>query len=230
MEPQVRREIEIQKKLRHPNILEMYTFFADQKRIYLVLEFCTIGELYRELNKRGSFDAKGTCSIIGQISDALDYCHKNDVIHRDLKPENILLDEQEDGNGYLAKLADFGWSIHSKNHRTTVCGTKDYLPPELVERRKYDHKVDNWCVGVLCYELMYGNTPFHEQSDDLTMKNISNVKYKFPDYFENGAKDLISRLLKREPNQRLELEDVVKHPWIKCNAINLPDGSWRGKN
>ena len=229
MENQLRREIEIQKKLSHPNILEMYTFFFDDKRIYLVLEFCTIGELYKELNKRGQFNAKDTCTVIGQIADALDYCHRNDVIHRDLKPENILLDEHEEGKGYYAKLADFGWSIHSKSHRSTLCGTKDYLPPELIHKKKYDHKVDNWCVGVLCYELMFGDTPFHQASDSETMSNITNVQYAFPTHFESGAKHLIGSLLKFNPTERLDLEKVVCHPWIKSNASNLPDGSWRLK-
>lgn len=128
VEHQVRREIEIQSHLRHPNILRLYGFFHDPARIYLILEFAPEGALYKELhgqpNKR--FDEKRTAGYILSLADALSYLHERDVIHRDIKPENLLL-----GHKGVLKIADFGWSVHEPNSsRTTLCGTVDYLPPE----------------------------------------------------------------------------------------------------
>lgn len=128
VEHQVRREIEIQSHLRHPNILRLYGYFHDAIRIYLILEYAPKGALYKELqsqpNKR--FDEKRTAGYIMSLADALSYLHERSVIHRDIKPENLLLGH----NGEL-KIADFGWSVHEPNSaRTTLCGTVDYLPPE----------------------------------------------------------------------------------------------------
>lgn len=128
VEHQVRREIEIQSHLRHPNILRLYGYFHDDTRIYLILEYAPKGALYKELqshpNKR--LDEKRTAGYILSLADALNYLHERNVIHRDIKPENLLLGH----NGEL-KIADFGWSVHEPNSaRTTLCGTVDYLPPE----------------------------------------------------------------------------------------------------
>lgn len=128
VEHQVRREIEIQSHLRHPNILRLYGYFHDETRIYLILEYAPKGALYKELqsqpNKR--LDEKRTAGYILSLADALTYLHERNVIHRDIKPENLLLGH----NGDL-KIADFGWSVHEPNStRTTLCGTVDYLPPE----------------------------------------------------------------------------------------------------
>lgn len=128
VEHQVRREIEIQSHLRHPNILRLYGFFHDPARIYLILEYAPQGALYKELKNQpnGRFDEKRTSGYILSLADALIYLHERDVIHRDIKPENLLLGH----NGEL-KIADFGWSVHEPNSaRTTLCGTVDYLPPE----------------------------------------------------------------------------------------------------
>lgn len=129
---QVRREIEIQSHLRHPNILRLYGYFHDTCRIYLILEYAPKGALYKELqnapNKR--FDEKRTAGYVLSLADALSYLHERHVIHRDIKPENLLLGH----NGEL-KIADFGWSVHEPNSaRTTLCGTVDYLPPESMKR------------------------------------------------------------------------------------------------
>lgn len=128
VEHQVRREIEIQSHLRHPNILRLYGYFHDPTRIYLILEYAPEGTLYKELqaqpNKR--FDEQRTAGYILSLADALIYLHERDVIHRDIKPENLLL-----GHKGVLKIADFGCSVHEPNSsRTTLCGTVDYLPPE----------------------------------------------------------------------------------------------------
>lgn len=211
-ERQVRREIEIQTHLRHPNIIRMFAYFHDEQRVYLVLEYAPNGTLYKALqsapNKR--FDEETTAKYIAQVADALKYCHAHKVIHRDMKPENLLLC----GEGQI-KIADFGWSVHApSSRRETLCGTLDYLPPEMVLGKPHNEKVDLWSLGVLCYELLVGRPPFETESYDKTYNAISDVKYTFPSHVSQEAKDLISSLLVLNPDARLNLEDILKHPWI----------------
>lgn len=124
------------------------------------------------------------------MTDAVNYCHENQVIHRDIKPENLLLTIDDN-----VKLADFGWSVHSPSlKRNTMCGTLDYLPPEMVENREYGKYVDHWCLGVLCYEFLVGSPPFESESTDETYKKIRYIKFKFPDHVPEGARDLISKV------------------------------------
>jgi aurora kinase len=160
VEKQIRREIEIQQNLRHPNVLRLYGYFHDEKRIFLMIEFAGKGELYKQLSKHGSFSEKRSSRYIDQMADALQYLHSKHVIHRDIKPENLLLGI----NGEL-KIGDFGWSVHApSNRRMTLCGTLDYLPPEMVEGKEHNEKVDYWALGVLTYEFMVGNPPFEDRN------------------------------------------------------------------
>merc|ERR1712109_145536 len=219
VEHQLRREIEIQSHLRHPHVLRMFGYFYDETRVYLILEFAPRGEMYKALQKQpdGRFDEKKTAKFIYQLADALKYCHSKKVIHRDIKPENLLLDVKGD-----LKIADFGWSVHApSSRRATMCGTLDYLPPEMVAGDYHDERVDLWSLGVLCYEFLCGKPPFETASHPETYQRIINVDLKFPAYVTAGAQDLIRKLLQKKPASRLPLEDVKKHPWIS-EMMNLP--------
>jgi len=212
VEHQLRREIEIQSHLRHTNILRLFGYFYDESRVYLILEFAPKGELYKSLQQQphGRFDEGQSAKYINQMTDALSYCHSKKVIHRDIKPENLLLDAK--GN---IKIADFGWSVHAPNsRRATMCGTLDYLPPEMIEGAMHDEKVDLWSLGVLTYEFLVGKPPFEAESNNETYRRITKVDLRFPAHVSTEAKDLISRLLRKEPNARLTLPEVMKHPWI----------------
>lgn len=125
-EVQLRREIEIQSNLRHPNILRLYNYFHDRNRVYLILEYAEQGELYAHLKKNIRFTEKRASKYIYQMTNALLYLHKKHVIHRDIKPENLLL-----GSSGELKISDFGWSVHAPNvkvaRRTTMCGTLVFL-------------------------------------------------------------------------------------------------------
>jgi len=216
VEHQLRREIEIQTHLRHPNILRCYGYFYDKEKVYLILEYAARGELYKELQKAHHFDEKRTATYVVQLARALQYCHSKHVIHRDIKPENLLLGL----NGEL-KIADFGWSVHAPhNRRRTLCGTLDYLPPEMVEGREHDKYVDNWSLGVLCYEFLTGGPPFEAPGHQDTYRRIVRVDLKFPEKpaISQGAQDFIRRLLVKDPAQRLDLAAVTDDPWVRANA------------
>ena len=191
IEKQVRREIEIQSNLRHPNILRLYGHFHDTHRIFLILEFAGQGELYKLLRKKGRFSDAKASEYISQMANALAYLHKKHVIHRDIKPENILV-----GLSGEIKISDFGWSVHAPNsRRNTLCGTLDYLPPEMVEGKDHNEKVDIWSLGVLSYEFLCGSPPFEDLSGyGATYKRIAKVDLHFPDYVTPEAKDFIQKV------------------------------------
>lgn len=217
IEHQVRREVEIQCRLRHPNILRMYGYFHDEKRVYLILEYAKHGALYKLLKTHGRFDEKTAAIYIRDLTKALIYCHSKKVIHRDIKPENLLI-----GHNWELKIADFGWSVHSpSSRRMTLCGTLDYLSPEMIEGKPHSYEVDVWSLGVLCYELLVGLPPFEAQDSHLTYKKIRYVIIKYPEYISDKAKNLMGQLLVINPEQRLSLANVLQHPWILENA---PEG------
>lgn len=220
VEHQLRREVEIQSHLRHPNILRLYGYFHDASRVYLILEFAPKGELYGELQRCGKFCEERTATYIMELADALNYCHDKNVIHRDIKPENLLLG----ANGEL-KIADFGWSVHTpSSRRSTLCGTLDYLPPEMIEGKTHDRKVDLWSLGVLCYEFLVGKPPFEAKTHEDTYRRISRVEYSYPPQFNisDGAKDLVAKLLKHNPMHRLPIQGVMVHPWVAQNSTKKP--------
>jgi len=291
VEHQLRREVEIQSHLRHRNVLRLFGYFHDAERVYLILEYAAGGELYRELQKKAALAAAahGTgggsggsgatsagggglgearaASCVRQLAEALRHCHSKHVIHRDIKPENLLV-----GRDGALKIADFGWSVHSRagegnnengnsngnsnsgdgdnslhsnssnnttstittssSRRKTLCGTLDYLPPEMVAGEAHDRGVDVWSLGVLAFELLYGVPPFEAAGHSETYRRILKVDLRFPDdevdpstghtlrpaTVSAEAKDLIRRLLAREPRKRLPLESVLRHPWILGNS------------
>lgn len=218
VEKQVRREIEIQSNLAHPNILRLYGHFHDTKRIFLILEFAGKGELYKHLRKAQKFPEWQAAQYVAQMASALKYLHKKHVMHRDIKPENILV-----GLHGEIKISDFGWSVHAPNNRrNTMCGTLDYLPPEMIkpgrEENWYSEKVDLWSLGVLTYEFLVGEAPF-EDTPVMTQRRIARGDMKVPDWISPEARDLIKRLLVLDPEKRLKLEEVEVHPWIVKHCV-----------
>lgn len=217
IEHQVRREIEIQSHLRHPHILRLYGYFHDEARVYLILEYAPKGTLYKELQNQPEkrFDEKQSAIYIKSLASALRYLHERHVIHRDIKPENLLL-------GYKGelKIADFGWSVHEPDSkRTTLCGTLDYLPPEMVQAKPHTKNVDLWSLGVLCFELLVGRAPFNAPDYDETYRKIIKIDYKLPDFVSKAAAHFMAKLLVLNPEARLPLDQVMTHPWITANTV-----------
>ncbi|TYZ60849.1 hypothetical protein PybrP1_011441 [[Pythium] brassicae (nom. inval.)] len=211
----LKREVEIQSRLEHPNIIRLYGYFYDESCVYLVLEYATQGELYKQLSKQSHFSEAVAAHYVAQVVDALRYCHGCKVIHRDIKPENLLL-----GNNHTVKLADFGWSVHApKPHdkRQTFCGTPDYLSPEMLLGQPYSFETDAWSLGVLTYELLVGTTPFYSENQMEMYKRIEMVDYAFPEApaVSDAAKSFIAGLLKLKPEARMSLDDATRHPWLR---------------
>ena len=193
VEKQVRREIEIHSHLRHPNILRFYGHFHDSKRVFLIIEFAGKGELYKHLRKENKFPEWKAAQYIAQMAAALKYLHKKHVMHRDIKPENILV-----GIHGEIKISDFGWSVHAPNNRrNTMCGTLDYLPPEMIkpgsQENFYNEKVDLWSLGVLTYEFLVGEAPF-EDTPVMTQRRIARGEMTVPKFVSAEARDLIERV------------------------------------
>jgi aurora kinase len=241
VEKQVRREIEIQSNLRHPNVLQLYGHFHDSKRIFLILEFAGKGELYKHLQRERRFPEWKAAQYIAQMAAALKYLHKKHVMHRDIKPENILV-----GIHGEIKISDFGWSVHAPNNRrNTLCGTLDYLPPEMIKPGSqdnfYNEKVDLWSLGVLTYEFLVGEAPF-EDTPVMTHRRIARAEMTVPGFVSPEAKDLIKRvripiscieslltcqLLVLDPEKRIPLDQVQKHPWIIKHCVKGERASQR---
>eukprot|EP01129_Flabellula_baltica_P006015 TRINITY_DN2214_c0_g1_i1.p1 TRINITY_DN2214_c0_g1~~TRINITY_DN2214_c0_g1_i1.p1 ORF type:complete len:226 (+),score=46.88 TRINITY_DN2214_c0_g1_i1:599-1276(+) len=205
---QVKLEIEIQSHLRHPNILPMYGYFYDDKKIYLVLEYAPGGEVFDELSRCGRFTPDVAAKYICEIAGALSYLHSKHIIHRDIKPENLVL-----GKDDQVYLADFGWSvIVEDDRRSTICGTPDYLAPEMIQEIEYDYGVDIWALGVLLYEFLTGVAPFSDN------QKIVDVAIEYPPFVEDDAIDLIDKMLQLDSSKRISLNGIISHDFIKTNC------------
>lgn len=209
------REINIHSSLHHPNIVKMYGHFSDSKCTYLLLEYCEGGWLY---NKQLSEATTARC--IFDLADALHYCHQKRIMHRDIKPENVLI-----GNDHQIRLADFGFAVQATKYCGDIMyGTPCYMPPEMVEGREhdqhleYDEQVDVWSLGVLLFELLVGESPFEEEDEEATYQRISRVDLNIPAGVPGDAQDLICKLLKKNPKERMSLALIPHHPWIVRNA------------
>ena len=227
--PYIEREIEIMYHLRHPNCIRLFGNFEDDSSFYFIMEYAPNGNLYNLItaNKNKGLDKVLVANIMKDIISAVHYLHNMNppIIHRDIKPENILLTKDN-----KVKLTDFGWANYlnlDDEQRNTLCGTPLYLAPEMIERTGHGKNVDIWCIGVLLFELLVGSPPFSGGNNrDLLIKNILRVKILWPKYpkkeIDKDAKDLINKILKYEPQQRISIEEMIKHPFFVKNCTEQP--------
>lgn len=219
----LKNEIAILKDLDHPNIVKMFEFLEDDKRIYIVTEICKGGELFDEILNRSKFDENDAAIVMRQLLSAINYCHTKKIVHRDLKPENMLLEQDKDLE--KIKIVDFGTSLMydpSKKLEEKL-GTAYYIAPEVI-KKSYNEKCDLWSCGVIMYILISGEPPFNDPRADneAIMKKVELGKYDL----EHGvwksvskeAKDLIKKLLTYDPAERIGAEQALKHPWIADRA------------
>ena len=208
-------ELAVQTGLNHPNVVKLIEWFRTGKVRHIVFEYAPI-EIFNLLDQRGRFGVERTCRYVVDVCKGLKYLHDNRIIHRDIKPENLLLDP----NGVI-KIADFGLSKRCMSHplrADTICGTNDYLPPEMVREVLYDHRVDIWSTGVLAYEFLVGTAPFASHSKRKTRKRINEGKYTFPSWVDEDACVFVSKFLKVLPRERITLDAVISDTWAKGKA------------
>ena len=213
--PYFRREIEIMYRIHHPNVVKLFGHFEDNTYCYFIMEYIAGGNIYSYVPKNGihTISTQQVASIIKDVISATYFLHHMypPIIHRDIKPENVLL-----GDNMRAKLTDFGWSNYMQGDfkRTTVCGTPIYLAPEMINNTGHDEKVDIWCIGVLLFELITGQQPW-QGSDVQTVKyNISRLKINWPKQIDRTAADLISKILRYNPEERISLRNMLMHPFF----------------
>ena len=166
-EKELKNEIDILRKIDHPNILKLFEFYSTKDEYAMILELCSGGELYKEIVQKGPFDEGYTSYVMYQIFSAINYCHKMNIIHRDLKPENILIVDKNDLKYPRIKICDFGTSkIFDKGlMQKKVVGSLYYIAPEVL-KKKYNEKCDIWSCGVIMYILLSQRLPFNSDSED----------------------------------------------------------------
>eukprot|EP01118_Nematostelium_gracile_P002192 TRINITY_DN1241_c0_g1_i1.p1 TRINITY_DN1241_c0_g1~~TRINITY_DN1241_c0_g1_i1.p1 ORF type:complete len:497 (+),score=186.11 TRINITY_DN1241_c0_g1_i1:111-1493(+) len=216
------REIDIMKKLQHPNIIQLMEVIDSPDTLYLVLEFASGGELFDAIVNKGSYSETDAAKIIRQILEAIQYVHNHGIAHRDLKPENLLL-IQNDQNEDRIKIADFGLSKDfGEEQLQTSCGTPDYVAPEVLMGDPYDMAVDIWSIGVISYVLLCGFPPFYGDSQKELFENIMSGTYDFPDPewtdVSDQAKNFIKKILVVDPEKRYNAEQALNDEWIKENT------------
>ena len=227
-----RREIEIMYRVHHPNVVKLFGHFEDNTYCYFIMEYIPGGNIYSLVPKNNlrQISTQQIASIMKDVISAVYFLHHMHpkIVHRDIKPENVLLDQ-----GMVAKLTDFGWSNYMQGDmkRTTVCGTPVYLAPEIINNQGHDEHVDIWCIGVLLFELMAGYSPWQGNDVQTVKYNISRLKIQWPRDMDRDAADLISRILKYNPEERISLSQMLMHPFFTKffpNAISSlikPDNS-----
>lgn len=213
----VRREIAIMKALNHKNIVNLREVLSSKTKLYIVMDLVRGGELFEQIERKGELDEKLARKYFQQLIDGIDYCHRRGVCHRDLKPENLLVDE----NGTL-KITDFGVSsmkggVSGSDLLYTACGTPYYCAPEIINGAEEGYsgvKIDAWSCGIILYLLLTGTLPF--QNEDMTQlyEQINRCRVDYPSWMPPDAKDLISKLLEKDPDRRFSLEQVKQHPWF----------------
>ena len=213
-------EINILSKLSHPNIMQIFEVFDDNTNVYIVSEYCKGGELFDIISKKGSFTEKDACVIMKQLMSAICYSHQNNIVHRDLKPENILMDNDTDD--LTIKLIDWGCAqtIKSAKQSKQADGTTYYIAPEVL-KGEYDEKCDIWACGVIFYILLCGYPPFNGETDDEIYEAVLSGKFQFPeedwDQVSQDAKDLIKKMLTKDPKKRISALYSMQDVWFKKN-------------
>ncbi|XP_066156659.1 serine/threonine-protein kinase PLK4 isoform X2 [Euwallacea fornicatus] len=217
MVSRVQQEVSIHSRLKHPSILELYTFIEDANYVYLILELCHNGELQQYI-KRKKLSECEVSSIMKQVVEGIKYLHFHNILHRDISLSNLLLTKD-----MQVKIADFGLATQltrpDEKHRT-MCGTPNFISPEVATRGSHGLEVDVWGLGCLLYTLLVGSPPFDTNGVKSTLTRVVMASYSLPNHLSPEAKDLINSLLQKNPKDRIGLEQILDHPFIKRSQIS----------
>ncbi|XP_076009801.1 SNF-related serine/threonine-protein kinase [Genypterus blacodes] len=209
------QEVRCMKLVQHPNIVRLYEVIDTQTKLYLILELGDGGDMFDYIMKHEEgLNEELAKKYFAQIVHAISYCHRLHVVHRDLKPENVVFFEKQG----LVKLTDFGFSnkFQPGKKLTTSCGSLAYSAPEILLGDEYDAPaVDIWSLGVILFMLVCGQPPFQEANDSETLTMIMDCKYTVPAHVSSACKDLIDRMLQRDPKRRASLEEIEGHTWLQ---------------
>ncbi|PWA90495.1 parvalbumin, Protein kinase-like domain protein [Artemisia annua] len=222
----VRREVQIMHHLaEHPNVISIKGAYEDAVAVHLVMELCAGGELFDRIIQRGHYTERKAAELTRTIVGVVEACHSLGVMHRDLKPENFLLvDKKEDA---LLKTIDFGLSVFFKPGETfhDVVGSPYYVAPEIL-RKNYGPEADVWSAGVIVYILLSGVPPFWAETEQGIFEQVLHGDLDFASdpwpSISDGAKDLVRRMLVRDPKKRLTAHEVLCHPWVQVDGV-APD-------
>uniref|UniRef100_A0A3Q2YH17 SNF-related serine/threonine-protein kinase n=1 Tax=Hippocampus comes TaxID=109280 RepID=A0A3Q2YH17_HIPCM len=209
------QEVRCMRRVQHPNVVRLYEVIDTPTTLYLVMELAEGGDLYDYILRHETGVAEGTAKRhFAQIVRAVAYCHELHVVHRDLKPENVVFFPQQGA----VKLTDFGFSNLFKpgTMLATSCGSLAYSAPEILLGEEYDAPaVDIWSLGVILYMLVCGVPPFQEANDSETLVMILDCRYSIPDHVSGHCRDLISRMLQKDPSVRASLQEIEAHCWLQ---------------
>lgn len=207
---------------RSPFLVNFHGSFQTPTKLYFILEYCAGGELFNYLQKCKRFDERTAKFYAAQMILAIEFLHKKDIVYRDLKPENVLIDAE----GYI-KISDFGLSRISVkgNEAKSICGTPEYLAPEIIMKIGYGKPVDWWTFGSIVYEMLTGFPPFYTKNRNELFERIKFVAPHYPSYLSTSVKNLLEQLLKKDPNKRLGTQggaaEVKAHEWF--SDVNFDD-------
>ena len=209
------REIKILKKTRHRNIVHLYNDINTEKLIYLIMEYVKGKELLAYINEKNKLNENESCYYFQQIISGIEYLEKLKIVHRDIKLENIIIEDNKN-----IKILDFGFSnFYQKNNILySSCGSLCYASPEMVEGKKYSGScVDIWSSGIVLFAMLCGYLPFTDSNDQKLFKKIVEGKLYFPHYLSEQAKDLLNKVLTKDPLKRITINKIKKHPWFNLN-------------
>ena len=221
-EQEIRNEIDILKKLSHPNIVKIYEFFISENHYYIITEYCKEGELFSYIKNK--YSERQLAVLFYQVFSGLCYLHENKILHRDIKLENIMISEKEKDNStgeelFWVKIIDFGTAkLFEKNKKEKeVVGSSYYIAPEVL-KQNYNEKCDTWSVGVILYMTLVGRAPFDGKDDEEIINKISSVDYNKdePRLVKHSpeVRDLVSKLLEKDIEKRYSAKEALDHPWF----------------
>ncbi|KAI5707137.1 hypothetical protein M8J75_014935 [Diaphorina citri] len=211
-EEKVLQEIEIHSKLCHPNVIKLLDHFSYSDNIYLVLELCENDTVKRYLDENGRLSEREARDLLEQIVHGLLYLQSQNIVHRDIKPDNLLLTKD-----MQVKIADFGLAAQLStpdDKHMTMCGTPNYISPEVATRSSHGLEADCWALGCILYALLVGSPPFDSGSAKNTVTQVVMKNPKIPPHISRSASELIQNLLQKDPTRRMKLNDVLRHPFM----------------